>query len=76
MGKHYSEKLEGIGFCRGVFCGVGFYHPIKDMSLMAHRDDFTFCGMDADLKWIEGLMKRWCKVKIRAKLGLDKGDDK
>jgi hypothetical protein len=37
-------------------CGVVFYHPIRDIALVVHGDDFTFCGLEEDLRWIEGLM--------------------
>ena len=55
--KHYSKLLEGVGFIKGVSCGVVFYHPSRDISLAVHGDDFTFCGIGEDLKWIAGLMK-------------------
>ena len=50
MGKHYSDKMESVGFVRGVSCGVVFYHPERDLSLGVHGDDFTFSGLDSDLK--------------------------
>ena len=37
--------------------------------------DFTFCGFDEDLDWIENLMMSWFEVKVRARLGPDKSDD-
>jgi hypothetical protein len=43
---------------------------------VVHGDDFTFSGMDGDLSWIEGLMKQWFEVKVRARLGPDVSDDK
>jgi hypothetical protein len=42
--KHYSGKLESVGFVRGVTCGVVFYHPGRDISLAVHGDDFTSCA--------------------------------
>ena len=66
-----------MGFERGIGCGVVFfYHRGRDISLAVHGDDFTFCAFDKDLKWIEGLMESWFPIKVRAKLGMDKGDDK
>jgi hypothetical protein len=41
-----------------------------------HGDDFTFSGFDEDLIWIEGLMKGWIEIKVRAKLGPEDDDDK
>ena len=34
--------LENEGFERGVSCGVVFYHPERDLSLVVHGDDFHF----------------------------------
>eukprot|EP00973_Karenia_brevis_P039316 5428927-Karenia_brevis.AAC.1 len=48
----------------------------KDISLAAHGDDFTFCGCDAELRWIRGLMESWFEIKVRAILGPEETDDK
>ena len=45
--KHYSALLEKAGFCRGVGCGVAFWHRERDISLAVHGDDFSFCGLDS-----------------------------
>ena len=41
--KLYGEKLEGVGFSRGVACGVIFHHPDRDITLAVHGNDFSFC---------------------------------
>ena len=41
-----------------------------------HGDDFTFCGLDEDLKWIRGLMEEWFDIKMRGVLGPEAKDDK
>ena len=46
---HYAERLESVGFRRGVSCGVVFYHEEKDISLVVHGDDFTFVGPNDEL---------------------------
>eukprot|EP00973_Karenia_brevis_P007738 1050927-Karenia_brevis.AAC.1 len=51
-GKCYADKLSNEGFRRGVSCGVVFYHKGRDLSLVVHGDDFTFCGLEEDLKRI------------------------
>ena len=66
----YANQLEGCGFIRGKGCGVVFYHPTRDLSCVVHGDDFTFCGEDGDLDWIEGLMAKWFEIKVRARLGM------
>eukprot|EP00973_Karenia_brevis_P003344 460762-Karenia_brevis.AAC.1 len=39
-------------------------------------DDFTFCGLDEDLKWIRRHIEPWFEVKVRAVLGPEEKDDK
>ena len=53
---HYAEKFESEGFLRGEACAVIFNHPERDLTCVVHGDDFTFCGFDEDLKWIEEKM--------------------
>ena len=72
----YSEKLESVGFVRGLSCGVVFYHEERDVSLAVHGDDFTFCGLEEDLMWIKELMVSWFDIKVRALLGPGPTDDK
>ena len=74
--KHYSGLLEGIGFERGNACGVIFYHEGRDISLAVHGDDFTFCGLEEDLRWVRDLMAGWFDIKVRATIGEDADDDK
>jgi len=74
--KHYAALLEGVGFERGLSCGVSFYHPERDLSLAVHGDDFTFCGLEEDLWWIQERMASWFEIKVRATLGMDPEDDK
>ena len=51
-----------------------FYHPERDLSLVVHGDDFTFCGLEEDLHWIKDLMGSWFEIKVRGVLGSDEGD--
>ena len=43
---------------------------------MVHGDDFTFAGTDAELLKCTAMMQKEYEVKVRAKLGPDKDDDK
>ena len=63
-------------FKRGITCVVVFSHAEKDISLVAHADDFTFEGFGPHLLWITELMKSWFEIKVTALLGPDDGDDK
>ena len=73
---HYAEKLQSVGFRRGLATPVSFYHKEKDLSLVVHGDDFTFVGEDSSLNWIARLMMSWYEVKVRARLGSGAKDDK
>ena len=44
--------------------------------MVVHGDDFTFVGEPKELTWVEGCMRRWYQIKVRARLGPDPGDDK
>ena len=48
-----------------------FYNKEKHISMAVHGDDFTLCGIEEDLLCIQGLMKSWFEVKVRAMLGPD-----
>ena len=74
--KLYSGRFEEVGFIRGESCGVVFYHPERDLSVVVHGDDFTFCAVKSDLMWIKELMESWFEIKVRAVLGPDATDDK
>ena len=74
--KHYCALLEKAGSKRGVGCGVVFWHEVRDISLAVHGDDFTFCGLDEELKWIRALMETWFDIKVRGVLGPEAGDKK
>ena len=73
---HYAGKLEEAGFMRGVASPVSFYHEELDISGVVHGDDFTFVSDDVGLDYIEGLMKEWYEVKVKARLGGGESDDK
>eukprot|EP00973_Karenia_brevis_P036338 5010295-Karenia_brevis.AAC.1 len=53
--KCYADKLSSVRFSRGVSRGVLFYHKERDISLVVHGDDFTFCGLDKELKRVKGV---------------------
>ena len=48
---------------------MDFYHPGRDVSLVAHGDDFTFCGVEEELVWIRDLLASWLEINVRANLG-------
>ena len=52
-GAKYTDVLEKIGFVKGNASPCNFYHPTRNVSMTVHGDDFTSCGTEKDLKWVE-----------------------
>ena len=73
---YYAKKFVEAGFEQGVASLVAFYHRERDISCVVHGDDFTFCAAPGDLDWIEALMPTWFQIKVTARQGPDKWDDK
>ena len=71
---HYGAVLENAGFKKGLACACHFYHAGRDLSLVVHGDDFTFCGIEEELLWIKSKMESWFEIKFRGILGLDPGN--
>ena len=71
---HYADKLASVGFVRGLATPVSFYNGDKDVNLVVHGDDFTFVGEGEQLDWVEGTMKEWYEIRVRARLGPDEDD--
>ena len=46
----YTQVLEGIGFKTGVSNPCVFHHPVKDITIVVHGDDFTALGSDQALE--------------------------
>ncbi len=74
--ENYAEKLVEAGFRRGVSAPTVFWHPVADISLVVHGDDFTALGPEAELRTFERQMRSWYEVKVRGVLGPGPRDDK
>jgi hypothetical protein len=73
---HYAKNLESIGFERGRASPVSFCSPVSDVSRLVHGDDFTFVGEQDALEVPENKMKERYELKVKARLGEGKDDDK
>ena len=51
-----------------------FFNKEGEIWCVVHGDDFTFTGHDEDLTWIEKIMKDTYEIKVRGRLGDEKGD--
>jgi hypothetical protein len=73
--RHYSQKLESIGFVRGIAAATVFYNADTQVRIVVHGDDFTLLGYEHDLDAVTKEMKSWYELKVRATLGGEQGDD-
>ena len=46
-----------------------FYHPSRQVRCVVHGDDFTFSGIESELKWVEQQMKRAFVCKVEGVMG-------
>ncbi len=59
----YTKFLEACGFTRGKGSPCNFHHPVRDMAMTVHGDDFTCSGAEHDLRWLEARMSAKFDVK-------------
>ena len=72
----YSQKMEEVGFKRGIGNSVVFYHMGRDISVLVHGDDFVAVGEDEDVEWFRKVAVGWFEMKVRGRLGDSEDDDK
>ena len=65
----YTQALEHSGFTTGMANPCVFYHRVKDITIVAHGDDFTALGTDDDLDWYEKARQESFEIKLRGRLG-------
>ena len=74
--KDYADRLKGVGFVQGASAPTVFYNPETGLRCVVHGDDFTFLGVEIELKKIEKEMRGWYALKVRGMLGGGLMDDK
>ena len=72
----YALRLAGAGYVRGVAAPTTFYNRDTDGKCVVHGDDFTFLASEEELKRMEGAMKAWYEIKVKAVMGPDDHDEK
>ena len=72
----YSDALVGMGFVAGGASPCCFYHPVWEVSIVVHGDDFTALGTKEDLDRYERELAKVFELKIRGRLGEGPKDDK
>ena len=53
-----------------------FYHPVKEISVAIHGDDFTSLGEAVNLDWLQKELKKHFELKVRGRIGPSPKDDK
>ncbi len=53
-----------------------FVHDRRQIRVVIHGDDFTILGSSENLDWFRSKMEEIFEIKVRARLGPARGDDK
>ena len=61
----YARKLSSDGLRRDRAAPTISYHPVTDVRVVVHGDDFTFVGTDVESKTTQVNMREWKDVKLR-----------
>jgi len=69
-----AAQLEALGFVRGRASPCAFSHPLRDLMIVIHGDDFVIAGHDADLEWICRELDRKILLKKVGVLGGGRDD--
>ena len=64
----YTKVLLSLGFLQGRASSCLFYHPLKDIRLEVHGDDFVSVARALDIKWLHERFREAWKCKFCATL--------
>ena len=67
--EEYTKTLKEAGFQRGKCNPCMNYHPIRDVRVLVHGDDFTVAGNESELKYVAEVFQNKYKTKVRGVLG-------
>ena len=70
----YTQKLQGMGFRRGLASASCFWHPSRDLRCVVHGDDFTFAGPRESVEWVRCQMCGVFDCKVEGIMGPGPGD--
>jgi hypothetical protein len=72
----YANVMSELGFNRGIAVPCLFYHPVKEIRVAIHGDDFTSLGEAVNLDWLQKELKKHFELKVRGRIGPSPKDDK
>ena len=64
--EHYTRILVEAGFVKGAASPCHFFHPSRNIYMLVHGDDFLAVADDAELTWVDMLLKKHytCKSSV------------
>ena len=63
-----ARRLEGEVFVRAVAAPTVFWNVERQITLVAHGDDFTASGWRSEMTWLEKKIGEWYEIKTRGRL--------
>ena len=68
--EEYSSTLVSeLGFIQGIASPCLFKHPVREIAISVHGDDFTAAGAKEDLDWYESVMKEHYELTTQPRVG-------
>ena len=74
--QEYSDFLVSIGFLQGLGSPCLFYHPVRNIRVNVHGDDFTNLGTHEQLLWLRDKFLERYEIKDSGIMGPDPDDIK
>ena len=65
----YRDALEAMEFVSGLASPCLFFHPVRNISIVVHGDDFNALAVKAELDWYETELATHFEIKIRGRMG-------
>ena len=72
----YAEFMWKVGFRRGEGMPCVFHHPLRNLRVVVHGDDFTILGHEGNLDWFRSEISKRFEVKFRGRIGPGQKDGK
>ena len=61
--KHLKGIMVSLGFCESQLHPCVFWHPVKDIYVLAHVDDLLGVGPEANLRWMQRELEKQLELK-------------
>ena len=58
-----AQIMASLGFIAGQYSPCNFRHPSRGIAVTVHGDDFTSTGREADLRWLDGELRKRLDIK-------------